>query len=32
MTPMGQFPTVPGSYPAWLKDVQAWARDGMLCE
>lgn len=32
MTPMGQFPTVPGGYKAWLKDVQAWARDGMLCE
>lgn len=32
MTPMGQFPTVPGGYKAWLKDVEAWARDGMLCE
>ncbi len=32
MTPMGQFPTVPGGAKAWLKDVQAWARDGMLCE
>jgi len=32
MTPMGRFPTVPGGYEEWLKDVQAWARDGMLCE
>jgi hypothetical protein len=32
MTPMGQFPTVPGGYKAWVKDVEAWARDGMLCE
>lgn len=32
MTPMGQFPTVPGGYSAWLADVQAWARDGMRCE
>ena len=32
MTPMGQFPKVPGGYKAWLKDVQDWARDGMLCE
>jgi len=32
MTPMGKFPTVPGGYAAWKKDVEAWARDGMLCE
>jgi len=32
MTPMGQFPTVPGGYAGWVQDVQAWARDGMLCE
>lgn len=32
MTPMGQFPTVPGGYQAWIKDVEAWAKDGMLCE
>jgi hypothetical protein len=32
MTPMGKFPTVPGGYKAWMEDVKAWARDGMLCE
>jgi hypothetical protein len=31
-TPMGQFPTVPGGYQAWVEDVHDWARDGMLCE
>lgn len=31
-TPLGQFPTVPGGYGAWQRDVEAWARDGMVCE
>lgn len=32
MTPMGKMPTVPGGSLAWLKDVDAWAKDGMRCE
>ena len=32
MTPMGQFPAVPGGYAAWVKDVKAWVDGGMLCE
>lgn len=31
-TPMGQFPTVPGGYGAWQREVEDWARDGMRCE
>ncbi|MEW5771337.1 MAG: hypothetical protein AB1831_13355 [Pseudomonadota bacterium] len=31
-TPMGRMPTVPGGYADWARDVESWARDGMLCE
>jgi len=32
MTPGGKFPTVPGGYEAWARDVIAWLDDGMRCE
>lgn len=32
MTPMGRFPTVPGGYEAWSREVRAWIKDGLLCE
>lgn len=31
-TPAARFPTVPGGVEEWERDVQAWLRDGMLCE
>ncbi len=32
MTPAGRFPTVPGSYDAWARDVKAWIDGGMICD
>ncbi len=32
MTPSGKFPSVPGGYPEWVRNVNAWVADGMLCE
>jgi hypothetical protein len=32
MTPGGRFPTVPGGYPEFARQVQEWLDGGMLCE
>ncbi len=32
MTPAGRFPTVPGGFEAWVRDVRAWLDGGMRCE
>lgn len=32
MTPAGRFPTVPGGYEAWAREVRAWIDGGMLCQ
>jgi hypothetical protein len=30
--PDGPQPTVPGGYAEWKQEVEAWEKDGMLCE
>jgi len=32
MTPRGQRATVPGGLEEWVRDVNQWVDDGMLCE
>lgn len=32
MTPGGRFPTVPGGYPVFAREVEDWLADGMQCE
>jgi hypothetical protein len=32
MTPAGMFPTMPGGYEEWAREVRAWIDGGMRCE